>query len=180
MASSPKIDNWALGIILYSMVFGVYPFDGKGDDEILGRICKEAYTFPKNISVSKTCKCIITQLLDKRHNNRLDLYDDIFDLWYEEESPDVVVLQHENDEVLKETLSKLTINVNSINNEKSASSSKVTRNNKMRYTAKNADSKKYFSGKNLIEFKNTESSSKFRSVNKSHDKTDINLSKKNK
>ena len=93
MASSPKIDVWALGVILYSMLFGVFPFDGNSDEEILRKIDVGDYSCPKNIDISKTCKSILTKFLDKKPSNRIDLYDDLFDVWYEENSPDTVIIK---------------------------------------------------------------------------------------
>ena len=33
-ASDPKIDIWSLGILMYSMIIGEYPFDGESRDKI--------------------------------------------------------------------------------------------------------------------------------------------------
>jgi serine/threonine protein kinase len=83
------------------MLFGVYPFDGNSDDEILKKVANGEYTFPNNIEISKTCRSIITKLLDKKPKLRIDLFDDLFDVWYEENSPDTV-----NIKILEEDVSK--------------------------------------------------------------------------
>jgi serine/threonine protein kinase len=65
------------------MLFGVYPFDGTNETEILQKIINQPYKFPNNI-ISKTCRSIITKLLDKNPNIRLDLNDEILDNWFDE------------------------------------------------------------------------------------------------
>jgi serine/threonine protein kinase len=84
MSSNPKIDNWALGVILYYMLFGTYPFDGTNENDILHKITTQTLTFQNSIRISKTCKQIITRLLDKNPGFRLDLSDSILETWYEE------------------------------------------------------------------------------------------------
>lgn len=85
ISSSTKIDNWALGVILYIMLFGIYPFDGKDDGDIMYKIAKENLIFPKTISISPTSKKIINLLLEKNPNFRVELTDPIFEEWYNEE-----------------------------------------------------------------------------------------------
>ncbi len=84
MSSNPKIDIWAMGVILYYMLFGIYPFDGTTEDDILHKITSQPLTFNKTIRVSKTCKEIINRLLDKNPGFRIDLNDNLLETWYEE------------------------------------------------------------------------------------------------
>lgn len=90
------------------MVFGIFPFDGNSDEEIMKKINNGEYSFPNSIEISKTCKTIITKLLDKKPKQRLDLYDDLFDIWYEENSPDIVIKKQIDEEPkkLSKTLQK--------------------------------------------------------------------------
>ncbi len=67
------------------MLFGVYPYDGNSDNEILNKISTESFKLPKTNKISKTCRQIITQFLDKNPNTRLDLSSQIFEIWYEED-----------------------------------------------------------------------------------------------
>lgn len=84
MSSNPKIDIWAMGVILYYMLFGTYPFDGTIEDDILHKITSQPLTFNKNINISRTCKEIIKNLLDKNPGFRIDLNDNLFQTWYDQ------------------------------------------------------------------------------------------------
>jgi len=83
--SSTKIDVWALGVILYLMVFGSFPFDSKNDGEILSKIIREPHKFPSNITISKTCVNLINGLLEKNQHLRLNTNDPIYEEWYNDE-----------------------------------------------------------------------------------------------
>lgn len=71
-----------MGVILYLMLFGNFPFDGKCDSEIQNKIVKEPLKFPNNISISKIGYKILNGLLEKNQHLRIDTNDQIFDEWY--------------------------------------------------------------------------------------------------
>ena len=81
--SNRKLDIWALGIILYRMIQGVYPFDGKNSKEILNNILKKKLEFNKKIKVSLHLKKLIEGMLEKNHRFRIDDDSDLFKNWFE-------------------------------------------------------------------------------------------------
>ena len=83
-SSSPKFDIWALGVILYSMLFGNFPFDAPKDSEIINKIIKENHKFPSNILISKSGYNLINGLLEKNSTLRIELNDPLFNEWYED------------------------------------------------------------------------------------------------
>lgn len=85
-SSSPKFDAWALGVILFLMLFGYYPFDGSKDSEIVNKIINHKHKFPDHISVTKIALSLLNGLLEKNSQMRLEMNDPLFEQWYEDES----------------------------------------------------------------------------------------------
>ena len=64
--SSPKLDIWSLGIILYQMIFGKCPFIGKDLQSTIDSIAYDSLTFPKYFIVSESLLNLIQGLLKKK------------------------------------------------------------------------------------------------------------------
>jgi myosin-light-chain kinase len=81
--SDPKIDIWSLGIILYLLKFGKFPFDGKNREEILKNIGYNTVTFPNN-NLSTTLFNLLLGLLEKNPIKRININSNLFELWFED------------------------------------------------------------------------------------------------
>ena len=82
-SSNPKIDIWALGIILYLMVQGCYPFEGKTTKDIIKSILRDKLEFNKKIKISAPLKTLIGGMLEKNYRFRIDDDADLFDKWFD-------------------------------------------------------------------------------------------------
>ncbi len=58
-----KADLWSMGTIIFLLMTGSYPFEGKNPVQVMQSITKGVYTFPSDIKISKTCLSIIHHLL---------------------------------------------------------------------------------------------------------------------
>ncbi|NCP98452.1 hypothetical protein GW820_06240 [archaeon] len=74
-----------MGVLLYLMIYGVYPFEGENDKEIIRKIKKEEPKYPSNVEISLNCKLLIQGMLEKNQHCRIDLSDPLFDKWYKGE-----------------------------------------------------------------------------------------------
>ena len=58
-----KVDMWALGVLLYTLLLGCFPFKGNSEQELYSRIMRGWYKFPSGALLSKEAKHIITKCI---------------------------------------------------------------------------------------------------------------------
>jgi serine/threonine protein kinase len=67
LTADTQFDVWSLGILLYRLVSGIFPFDGKTFGEIRNKIINEEPDFSESIfsELSDTCIALIKLMLTK-------------------------------------------------------------------------------------------------------------------
>ncbi|KAL5204860.1 hypothetical protein ABZP36_009731 [Zizania latifolia] len=68
------VDWWALGILLYEMLYGYTPFRGKTRQRTFANILHKDIRFPASISVSLPARQLMYRLLHRDPSNRLGSY----------------------------------------------------------------------------------------------------------
>ncbi len=103
--STPKIDIWALGIILYLLTFKKFPFDGN-DNEVANKIINDplVFEFDKKRKIKKSLIKLIQGLLTKNPSLRIDINDGLFDEWYSDNSTNYA---DPKDYVIKDDMKRL-------------------------------------------------------------------------
>lgn len=69
------VDWWALGILLYEMLYGYTPFRGKTRQRTFANVLHKDIRFPASISVSLPARQLIYRLLHRDPANRLGSYE---------------------------------------------------------------------------------------------------------
>ena len=70
---SYEVDIWALGIIIYKLIIGKYPFESKNEEEIYNNIKKCEFSFPQDTIISEDAKDLIKEILVKNPEDRPSL-----------------------------------------------------------------------------------------------------------
>lgn len=73
--TSPAIDVWAIGAMLYATLFGHLPFWGDTEDEFIDRIINAPLKFDADVAVTDACKDVLKGMLQKNPENRIPLID---------------------------------------------------------------------------------------------------------
>jgi len=71
--SGPPADIWALGVLLYALLCGKFPFRGSNDKELYTNICKQELHFPEH--VSSQARYFLNKLFQKDPDQRLTAKD---------------------------------------------------------------------------------------------------------
>ena len=68
----PPADIWALGVLLFTMLSGQFPYRGATDEELYDKICRAAYTLPEDVdrSLSTAAKDLLAKLFSLRAEDR--------------------------------------------------------------------------------------------------------------
>jgi serine/threonine protein kinase len=66
--AGPPADMWALGVLLYALLCGCFPFRGANDKELYRKIMKGQYFISDNVSLR--AKCLLSTLLQVDTNLR--------------------------------------------------------------------------------------------------------------
>ncbi len=84
MLYDSKCDIWSCGVILYVLLFGIPPFNGKTDDEIFDKIKKGVFKFPEGgAKVSEEAKKLIARMLTKNPEQRPTADQCLKDPWFQ-------------------------------------------------------------------------------------------------
>jgi tribbles-like protein len=78
--SGKSADMWSLGVILYTMLFGQYPFHDTVASQLFGKIRRGHYVVPD--SVSAPARCLVRSLLRTEPSERLTVVETCRHPWF--------------------------------------------------------------------------------------------------
>ena len=86
VGASAALDIWAIGCILYAMLCGNLPFNGKNDNALKKSICEDSVTYPEHIKLSSLVKDLIGKMLCKNPEKRILMFEIKEHKWSKTES----------------------------------------------------------------------------------------------
>ncbi|CAH8587993.1 unnamed protein product [Schistosoma turkestanicum] len=75
----PEVDVWSLGVILYTLVSGTLPFDGKNLKELRERVLRGTYRVP--YYMTHECEMLLKKMLVLNPSKRISLQEVMNDPW---------------------------------------------------------------------------------------------------
>jgi serine/threonine protein kinase len=69
-----EVDIWSMGVIMFTCLVGKPPYEAKDVKATYQRIMANAYSFPKNVSISDDAKSLIISMLQSKPKDRPTLH----------------------------------------------------------------------------------------------------------
>ena len=66
-------DVWSLGVLFYALLFGIFPFKGKDEDDLFEKIKEANLTFPEYNEINEKTKELFEKIFVKIPNQRISL-----------------------------------------------------------------------------------------------------------
>ena len=104
-----KCDLWSCGVIMYILLSGKVPFNGKSNNEIFENIKKGYFDIENGIwkKISKNAKDLICKLLDKDVNKRINANDALMHKWLIDNESKKLFIKIENKAITKKLVNNL-------------------------------------------------------------------------
>lgn len=83
--SAFSIDMYALGVMLFVILQGCYPFDAKDDEKALAQAEKTDIQWTKEVSLSKAARALLIALMQPTASRRMSMRQLITDKWFAQE-----------------------------------------------------------------------------------------------
>ena len=77
-----KVDLWSLGVIIFEMLYASVPFKGKNIIELIHNIENNEVVFPNHITISDDCKLLLSGLLKRIPNDRIEWCELFQNKWF--------------------------------------------------------------------------------------------------
>jgi len=97
--TNPAIDVWAIGVMFYTLLFGMLPFHSSVEKDLVKMIKNDNVKFPRDTPITNECKEVIKQMLEKDPEKRLQLIDFV-------QSEYALMDEEEFEKVFEDTISK--------------------------------------------------------------------------
>lgn len=119
-----KCDVWSVGVIMYILLSGKPPFDGKDDNEITDNVRLGKYKMDDEIwaSVSANAKSLVKKMLTKNPEERISARQALNHPWFEG-APEIAI----NVDLMKESLKNL-LSFNAVQKMQQATMSMMVQN----------------------------------------------------